>query len=501
MAEFDPRAFAGLVRSGRLSAPAREERPRYGSRGAWRAGTEALCLALTCWWVGERAQGDRLLALAREWLQAPEDEGRPWGDPPAYHEARHRQARALAAWAAGDDDSRLWAEAADAIDAWLGIHPGSPSDDRLLDAGLCRWMSGANPVGPWPPGSASDLLRVLAGGEMVTTAFGEYFRSDAARHVGEVPDLTAATLHAAAFGRSAQLKDTMLCLLAAYVLVPALPLPPALIEEGWKDGEQANAVVPVAAFALIDRLMPLFGLTRDPDAIAQTSSPPVFASWTRHPDFGLELDWHAPQAQMPWVEIRGEGAGRLAAVLAEAGAGRIAPSPDEALTDLLKVAPGASVSTGDGELRWTMLAALLANPAVAQRNLAASLIAAGLRDPDWRVRMAALWGVGALRLAELAGEARKVKLPPVEFAGLGAEDRHTLLALRELAQLHAEKKPVGSDKTDRKAAFRAEIDALFDAFASHPRSRSEALLMALLRRTELTGDLVPRAWKSWWAPL
>jgi hypothetical protein len=147
-----------------------------------------------------------------------------------------------------------------------------------------------------------------------------------------------------------------------------------------------------------------------------------------------------------------------------------------------------------------MLAALLANPGAAQRNLAASLIAAGLRDPDWRVRMAALWGVGALRLTELAAETQKVKLPPVEFAGLGAEDRHTLLALRELAQLRAEKKPIASDKNDRNAIFLAEIEALFDAFASRPRSRSEALLMALLRRSELTGDLVPRAWKSWWAP-
>lgn len=500
MAEFDPRAFAGLVRSGRLSAPTREERPRYGARGAWRAGTEALRLAFSCWWVGERTQGDRLLVLAWEWLQAPEDEGRPWGDPPAYHEARHRQARALAAWAAGEDDTRLWAEAADAIDAWLAVHAGSPSDDRLLDAGLCRWMSGANPVGPWPPSSAGDLLRALADGEVAASAFGEYLRSDAARHVAEIPDLTAATLHAAAFGRSAQLEGMMLCFLTVYALVPALPLPPALTEAGWKDTAQANAVVPVAAFALIDRLMPLFGLARDPDAIAQTSSPPAFASWTRHPDFGLELDWHAPHMQTPWVEIRGEGAGRLAAFLAEAAAGRIAPSPDEALADLLTVAPGAPASTGNGELRWTMLAALLANPGAAQRNLAASLIAAGLRDPDWRVRMAALWGVGALRLTELAGETQKVKLPPVEFAGLGAEDRHTLLALRELAQLRAEKKPIASGRTDRKAAFLTEIDALFDAFASRPRSRSEALLMALLRRSELTGDLVPRAWKSWWAP-
>lgn len=476
-----------------------------GQRG--RVAAFAMETIVSAWLVGEEAHFSGELAKASEWLEGDEQQLHDDDTEGVFGLRRRRRALAMARWLSRDD----WRQMLQSAACLPLVPPLAPweEEDALLD-----WLSALPDcapqfVSPSPERQTGLLVRLAQASRRKTDAALD------ARGLGELGELlkqklpewldggafvrVASWLRLAASGIAAA-PDTALRL--AYVLAPGLALPPALGSAGWSDAAAGTAILGRPGdFGKVEQMAALLGLTRDPDAIAQTSSPPEFASWTRHPDFGLELDWHAPQAQTPWVEIRGEGAGRLAAVLAEAGAGHIAPSPDEALTDLLTVAHGASASTGDGELRWTMLAALLANPAAAQRNLVASLIAAGLRDPDWRVRMAALWGVGALRLTELAGETQAVKLPPVEFVGLGGEDRHTLLALRELAQLRAEKKPIVSDKKDRKAIFLAEIDVLFDAFASRPRSRSEALLMALLRRTELTGDLVPRAWKSWWAPL
>lgn len=503
---FDPRRRASILQQDGipvLDQPAGGLAP--GQRG--RVAAFAMETIVSAWLVGEGVHFSKELAKAGEWLEGDEQQLQDHDAEGVFGLRRRRRALAMARWLSQND----WRQMLQSAACLPLVPPLAPweEEDALLDWLLAVADCAPPGVSPSPERQTELLVRLAQASWQKTGGTLD------ARMLGELGELlkenvpewldggafvrVASWLRLAASGIAAA-PDTALRL--AYVLVPGLALPPAPGGAGWSDAAAGTAVLGQPGdFGKVEQMAALLGLARDPDAIAQPSSPPVFASWTRHPDFGLELDWHAPQAQTPWVEIRGEGAGRLAAFLAEAAAGRIAPSPDEALADLLTVAPGAPASTGDGELRWTMLAALLANPGAAQRNLAASLIAAGLRDPDWRVRIAALWGVGALRLTELAAETQKVKLPPVEFAGLGAEDRHTLLALRELAQLRAEEKPIASGRTDRKAAFLTEIDALFDAFASRPRSRSEALLMALLRRSELTGDLVPRAWKSWWASL
>jgi len=506
MVNFDPPRRAAILRQDGISAldqPVGGLEP--GKLG--RVAAFAMETTVSAWLVGEGAHFSQELAKAGEWLEGDEQQLHDNDAEGVFGLRRRRRALAMARWLSRDD----WRQMLQSAACLPLVPPLAPweEEDALLDW-LLAAPDCAPPVVSPSPERQTELL--------VGLAQASWRKTDAAldaRVLGELGELlrqtvpewldggafvrVASWLRLAASGIAAA-PDTVLRL--AYALVPGLALPPALGGAGWSDAAAGTAVLGRPGdFGKVEQMAALLGLTRDPDAVAQASSPPLFASWTRHPDFGLELDWHAPQAQTPWVEVRGEGAGRLAALLAEASAGRIAPSPDEALADLLTVAPAASASAGDGEMRWTMLAALLAIPAAAQRNLVASMVTAGLKDPDWRVRMVALWGVGTLRLKDLVGAARHVRLPPIDFAGLSVEDRHTLLAMRELAQLRAEEKPAMSDKTGPKAAFQAEIDALFDAFASRPRSRSEALIMALLRRAELTDDLVPRAWKSWWSPL
>ncbi|MBV1796820.1 hypothetical protein [Siccirubricoccus sp. G192] len=82
------------------------------------------------------------------------------------------------------------------------------------------------------------------------------------------------------------------------------------------------------------------------------------------------------------------------------------------------------------DLRWASMRALLQAPRPDAEL--AEMLAAGLEDADWRVRMVALLAVGRHRLAALADRAARVAVPP-ETAGLREVDRRALLALRDCA--------------------------------------------------------------------
>ena len=108
---------------------------------------------------------------------------------------------------------------------------------------------------------------------------------------------------------------------------------PALGE--WRhDGLMLVDVDWQALTKIVDR----FGLVRDPDNEPQPPRP-FFASWTRHPALDLEVDWHAPEGEIPWIEVRGEEAAPFVEAITGAGAGRMAPDPQAALAELLTVPP------------------------------------------------------------------------------------------------------------------------------------------------------------------
>src|SRR5690606_6710317 len=89
----------------------------------------------------EPALFEEPLLLAREWLDAPEEEGQPWGDAALVNEAGHRFARALAHWMVRDDRSALWEEAAEAQLRALASTGGVAADELVPALSLCRAMA------------------------------------------------------------------------------------------------------------------------------------------------------------------------------------------------------------------------------------------------------------------------------------------------------------------------------------------------------------------------
>jgi hypothetical protein len=265
---------------------------------------------------------------------------------------------------------------------------------------------------------------------------------------------------------------------------------------------QRIVLPPSVSWREVERAVLALGVVRDADAIPQPE-PPDFASWTSQPGLELEVDWHAPPKQPRWLEVRSDEASQ-AATLAEALGARLAPDASDALAELLTVPPSAAAAGGNSGARWEILTTLVRSPAEVDRKTAEPLVAAGLRDPDWRVRMTAVWGVGALRLDRLADAAGSAPLPDPGYEGLNAEDRRTLLALRDAARDRAAgRSPAAADRDgagpggSRRAAFVARIAALFDRLAPPPRDRHEALLMALLGMPGVERTHIPRAWRKW----
>lgn len=228
------------------------------------------------------------------------------------------------------------------------------------------------------------------------------------------------------------------------------------------------------------------GLTRDADAVAQDAARPAFASWSGAGRDDREVDYHDRNGAR-WLDVRGRGSETLARTLAESLRAREAGEPAAALARLLAVPaarPDTPLSAG-GRLRWHSLRGALAAE-VPQTALAVkALVIAGLSDPDWRVRMTAILGVGRLRLADLADAALAAAVPAAGRDGLGQEDRRALLALRQAASDRARGAPPWGESGDpaiarRRRAYQAKLHARLEQLPETVEDRADALLLALL---------------------
>lgn len=286
-----------------------------------------------------------------------------------------------------------------------------------------------------------------------------------------------------------------------FVLAPRLPgevAAPAgfdLRRISYAPGQRA--LVTDIDLACLEHVLADFGMTRDPDGVPQ-GDPPEFASWTRHPDLSLEVDWHAPPDGPSHVEIRGDEAPRLTAALIETCKAVAMSDPEEALTELLTVPQReAPAHAPAAEARWAALALAVAGEGVFDDLPARALVSAGLADSDWRTRFVALWAVGHHRMPGLAARAEAAALPKVGYPGLSQDDRRVLLALRALAAARS------ADRSDTikpgvDPDFIACIEALIDEPPQIPRTRAEALTLALLRRPFPRGATPPAVqWADW----
>jgi hypothetical protein len=247
----------------------------------------------------------------------------------------------------------------------------------------------------------------------------------------------------------------------------------------------------------LERIADGFGLERDRDAIPQDKTP-GFASWTRHPDLGLEVDWHADVAGVAHVEIRGADAPRLAHALQTAGVGTIVQDPQAALTDLLTVPQRtAPASASAAQIRWEALCVAVTSASVFDDISGGALISAGLADSDWRVRMVAIWAVACHRMPGLAEKVQAAALPKAGYAGLSQDDRRVLLCLRDVATARSagRRAPL---KPGANPAFVTQVTGFADAVPDRDDTRAAALIATLLRVPLGTAAGVHApAWRVW----
>lgn len=227
-----------------------------------------------------------------------------------------------------------------------------------------------------------------------------------------------------------------------------------------------------------------------------------FASWTGREGDDREIDFHPdPAGGAAWLEVRGRHAKALADALSRELRGHITPSTDTALADLMTPPRGRPTSPA-GAIRWRSLQAALAANEGGQALLR-PLIAAGLRDPDWRVRMLAVLATGKLRLAELAAAAMAAKVPDAGTSGLDQEDRRTLLALRHAVHnlalgLEAADGIAGPpDVLDKRVAYQEQLRRMIIAPPKTITDRASALVAILNGRSRAAGHAVPGAWRQW----
>lgn len=201
----------------------------------------------------------------------------------------------------------------------------------------------------------------------------------------------------------------------------------------------SNRIVTLSnsAFADIAAAIERCGLIRDPDrggVEIDGEGRPSLASWSGAEGDEREVDYRQDgMAGIAWLELRGSGAAELAGRLAAQIGARDIGTTEELLAGLM-TGPSAARRHGDtanGAGRWQMLRAAVAAYGPANAMLVRSMIRAGLRDADWRVRMTAMLATGRLRLADLAPLAMTARVPEAGKAGVRQEERRMLLALRQ----------------------------------------------------------------------
>jgi hypothetical protein len=278
---------------------------------------------------------------------------------------------------------------------------------------------------------------------------------------------------------------------------PSGPTEPASIMVALPPGTTA-ADVAAAASVTAD-------FTRDPDRAGASSTGgkrTSFASWSGREGDDREIDFHSDSGiAAAWLEVRGRNAGTLGETLGRELRGRIAPSADAALADLM-TPPRGRPTSASGAMRWRSLQAAL-TAGEGGNALLRPLIAAGLNDPDWRVRMLAVLATGRLRLAELAKAAMAARVPDAGTSGLDREDRRSLLALRHAAHnlalgLETANGIVGApDVLGKRVAYQERLRRLIDTPPATITDRASALVALLTGRPRAPGHALPGDWREW----
>ena len=498
--KYDPAEAGARARRNRFYPLRAEDLERFGPKGLWQAGTEQLRTAVRGLMVGEAVHFEDVIASAARLLSAPGDQGMPWGDDWKINLARHRNAQALVNRLLGHVDRDAWQVAADAYDAAIADVALEERGWWLPSAAVCHALAGA-PIDFVAPHIAKTpvdaaLMCVLAAGPEADS-FGPVLVERAPDLFSETPDLDHAGLLLHLIGDIGGLSDAKNALLAQFVLDPSLSLPPALKESGWSETGEAIVVLPGRAFAPLARLLPTLGLARD-GAAGNGRDVPALASWTRQPDLLVELDWCAREGEPPYLELRGTLAGRMGAFLARALGGQLRQGPEAALADLLTVPPRSEPAhRASAEARWAMICDTVLHSGLRDDTSARALLAASLKDSDWRVRMAALWGIGHHRIQGLSALAEASALPKTGFRGLSQDDRRVLLALRDLVAGRSAGLP-DRGKPGANAGFVAEVAGHLDTPPRADASRGAALISALLQRPAPSrAPPMPSAWAQW----
>jgi hypothetical protein len=280
-------------------------------------------------------------------------------------------------------------------------------------------------------------------------------------------------------------------------------------------GEPRGEIVtlpPQASLGLVHDVLSSMQWRRDPDrtdARTQTPGELSLASWSRSEgDDDGEVDYHYDEhAGARWLEVRGEQAAKRAAEISAMLGGTYKGTAEDMLVDLM-TPPRRGASSGLGStglLRWRSLRAALARAGPVNMALVVPMIRAGLRDPDWRVRMTAMLAVGRLRRAVLAEEAMAAKVPAAGTSGLSSEDHRVLLALRQAAHDRAkgltpstgpgEGMPEGIASMRR--VYQQRLHALLGGAAADEEDTAAVLVRALMNAGHVRLQRYPARWQRW----
>jgi hypothetical protein len=555
---FDPAAIQLTCREGRLYLSVDAPMERFLPNAVGNAAANSVDIIMSVWLAGERQAVSRRLRTAFDWLRDAEERGERFGPPEEqwFHTARRRRALALAYWLhRGSFQAGLWAAAADAsrrdlsesgpaqgnLDAYLSAH--------LLDCLLARRPSDAIEAAAEFGGRAEltpelgGLIRIAEGGSSAAAA--DTARATLRQHLeGWLSGAEAS--HAAGWILLERLLagdslDPETTLLSAYDALAHIAEPDAVQRRRSDLAEVSRGATEVLARVLTEALGPSppddlfiglavgFGRALRDGAASFITAPEVLSEV----DLVVRFVGRAPLRLPP--SSRREGGG-LGAELSEAlaavaqlyeDAGLGLPTLQALLWALSSAAGGGVTGTmllgveavigreeslqaielsellqADALRRWRAQRSILATTGPAPPEYEA-LVADGLNDPDWRVRMTAVLAVGRLRIATLADQARAAATPARDV-GLRDEDRRALLALREAASERArpggELRPIHPDPETarRRAAFMAEVANAVAGERELSAGGAVSILDALEAPEQVSGRPdAPVAWRRW----
>lgn len=514
MVAFDPIAIARACRTDDLHLAVERGRAAFEPDGLGNAGQATVAAIVPAFMVGEGALMAAALREALAWIEEAEAGDEQYGDDPRLAALLRKRALGIGRWLIGGAPGRpLWRAASELSAAVVKAEPPAPYvlSDHMLDCLLAgtpeRAIAAAALADPEDKEAAAALAIARAAGAPgrdVAAAIGALYCERLDYWLKERVFRRVAMWAMAAWFDTGLATGAEAALLAAYAFLPDVALPPALVARGWTDAP-GPVLVPMPAgttLARLDLAVTALGLARDPDR----ATPPkgtAFASWTGATGDDGEIDYSADRDQAH-VAIRGRRAAMLGNVLATLFGTARAPSPETALADLLTPPPGAAASP-NGTLRWHALRAAVAAAGPANATLVRSLAAAGLRDSDWRVRMAAVLATGRLRLADLAEQAMAAPVPAAGTSGLDQEDRRALLALRHAARnLALDLAPGegiagerGSDVLGARIAYQRDLRAFIEQPQDEAADRAGAFVAALLGDPAPLGQAAPARWGRW----